>query len=253
MINSDAIPIGEHVAVNSDVMSEHLIRLDRLTTYAKQQKWNDRQLAKEIGRTPPQISAWRSGARTIGERIARDIEERLGMPRFYLDERPGSSASPMVREAHAVYPIPSLERYPGLKHGDTKTVPDVPVLQRVQLSLITLENTGEELAKLPRFAPRSLGLSSKAKAFVVDDLSMSPDFLPGDIVVLDPTVAHRAGDVVLVETGHGDLLLRRLRVHSGAIWEAVPTNTQAYNTLRSDVDELEIVAVLMEHTRLRTP
>lgn len=253
MINSDTIPNGEHQAVNSDFMSEHLIRLERLSALAKQHKWNDRQLSEQICRKPAQISAWRNGTRTIGEKIARDIEERLKLPRFFLDERPGAPpTAPVVAEAVATY-APPFERFHGLKRQDTKSAPAVPILKRAQLSLITTENTGEELAAIPRFSPRSPDISSKAKAFVVDDLSMSPDYLPGDIVVLDPCVQHRAGDVVLIETKDGDLLLRRFRVHSGPIWEAAPSNSQAYNTLRSDADEIEVVAVVIEHTRLRSP
>lgn len=253
MINSDTIPNGEHQAVNSDFMSEHLIRLERLSSFANQQKWNDRQLSEQIGRKPAQISAWRNGTRTIGEKIARDIEERLKLPRFFLDERPGAAPSgPVVAEPARAYP-PPFERFHGLKRQDTKSPPAVPILKRAQLSLITEENMGAELVDVPRFLPRSADISSKAKAFIVDDLSMSPDYLPGDIVVLDPCVQHRAGDVVLIETQRGDLLLRRFRVHSGSIWEAAPSNHLAYNTLRSDTDDIEVVAVVIEHTRLRSP
>lgn len=67
-------------------MSEDaLIRLENLLAYARRKGWRDKQLAEAIGRKPQQLSDMRHGRRGFGEDLARDIEERLKLPRYWLD------------------------------------------------------------------------------------------------------------------------------------------------------------------------
>jgi len=62
-----------------------LIRLENLLSYARKKGWRDKVLAEKIGRSPQQISDMKNGRRGFGEDIARDIEQKLGLPRYWLD------------------------------------------------------------------------------------------------------------------------------------------------------------------------
>lgn len=67
-------------------MSEDaLIRLDNLLRYARKKGWRDKALAEKIGRSPQQLSDMKNNRRGFGEDLARDIEQRLGLPRYWLD------------------------------------------------------------------------------------------------------------------------------------------------------------------------
>lgn len=67
-------------------MSEDaLIRLENLLSYARKKGWRDKVLAEKIGRSPQQLSDMKNNRKGFGEDLARDIEQRLGLPRYWLD------------------------------------------------------------------------------------------------------------------------------------------------------------------------
>ena len=78
-------------------MSEHLVRVEALRAHQRARDWSDADLARALGRSQQQVRTWflptsTKEARRIGERLARDIEEKLGLPRYALDMRPNEHA-----------------------------------------------------------------------------------------------------------------------------------------------------------------
>lgn len=251
MIDDASRPNDLLVSAQSADM-ETLVRLEVLKQFRDAQAWDDAELARRVKRSPQQVSAWMNGRRPIGEKLARYIEEQLGLARFYLDERPGSSGTLNVREAS-----PPLSSYyksrqhpPGLTARDQSGMVAIPLLDPSTLDLMNEANDSAALRPLETHLTDPDDLSAYAKALTVTDDSMAPTITTGDRLVVDPKLCPRAGDVVIVRTTAGEYLLRSFRPRTASVFEAVPAN-DSYATLRSDHDGLEVVAVMVEHTRRR--
>lgn len=243
---------GVVLQANSLPMGEKLIRQAQLKKWMEARGWGPAETARhsKTKRTAQQISNLVNGFSSFGEKVARSLEDDLGMDRYYLDDRTEESAKvPGVAEAQAPYSLPKKGGLVGLSPADTNGPVAVPLISWAQIDLMSLENSSAVLARLEHHIPADT-TSSRAKALIIGDDANSPDLLPGDRVVLDPAEAPRAGDIVLVETKAGEKMLRRYRPRTGAVFEAVPGN-ENYATLRSDEDGLAVVAVMVEYTRKR--
>lgn len=88
---------GLFCAGNSAPMSDHLVRVENLQRFKRDRKWSDADLARACNRLPQQLRTWWAfpgkGGRQIGEKLARALEEELNLPRYFLDQRPGTSAA----------------------------------------------------------------------------------------------------------------------------------------------------------------
>lgn len=88
--------------------------------------------------------------------------------------------------------------------------------------------------------------------------SMSPDFLDGDIVVVDPTVQPRPGDFVVAKRESRyfdgiDTTFKKYRPkgyndNGLFIFELIPLN-EDYPVISSEKENIEIVGVMIEHRR----
>lgn len=97
--------------------------------------------------------------------------------------------------------------------------------------------------------------SASAQAFFIqlDDLSMSPDFRPGDCVLIDPQVSARPGDYVLAGNGALQALFRKYRlrgVNAGGeeVFELVPLN-EDYPVVAGGQQGLVVWGVMVEWVR----
>jgi SOS-response transcriptional repressor LexA len=194
-------------------------------------------LARAINRSPNVVWQYLSGHRVIGEKFARHVESCLGLPRGWLDD------------AHSAGPPPGRR---------------IPVIDFIQAGRFaeTIDSCSpggglEEIAADPELA-RELG--PNAFALVVRGLSMTPEFQPGDLVVVDPGVPVRPGDIVVAKLQNEDsatLKKYRDRGRSPAgdpVIELVPTNDD-YPVLVLTADNPgRIVGPVIEHRRrLRNP
>lgn len=92
-------------------------------------------------------------------------------------------------------------------------------------------------------------------ALAIEDESMSPEFAPGDHVIVDPDVAPQAGDFVVARSADGDApalrLYRALERLGGEAAELVPLNA-AWPTRQIDRRQPgRIVGTMVEHRRYR--
>lgn len=93
----------------------------------------------------------------------------------------------------------------------------------------------------------------------LDDNSMSPEYRPGDCVLIDPQVRPQPGDFVLASHGAQQALLRKYRLRGSNadgedVFELVPLN-EDYPVLLSERQPLAMMGVVVEWVRRgrRTP
>ena len=103
-----------------------------------------------------------------------------------------------------------------------------------------------ETPRLETYAPCSV----RAKFLQMPDDSMTPHITQGDHLLLDPTEAPRAGDVVLVAVPSGEHFIRTFQPKTAYVFEAVAASGQ-HMPLSSSGDGAHVVAVLVEHRRYR--
>lgn len=150
--------------------------------------------------------------KSFGEKTARNIEEKLALPRLWLD----ADRTPLNKGGTASLDLDTPE-----KSGLQLPVPCV-------LSWESLMRDSEiHVAEFRTCAP---------------DDSMAPRLRSGQIVTFDRSLIARPGDGVLVRDRTGALHIRQYRQAAGR-WEAQALN-DAYATLDSERDGLQVVAVL---------
>ena len=227
-----------------DRMSEHLTRLARIRAVQKARGWDDAELARQIGRTQQQVYSWSHG-KHIGERLARHIEEALGLARYDLDER-DDLVDPlnMVGER-----LPRPGAFPTHPHRATKQARPIPVVPWPDIPAMLETDNADTVPTVPRistYAPCSV----RAKFLQMPDDSMLPLIAEGDHLLLDPTEVPRGGDTVLVRIRSGEHFVRQFQPKTAYVFEATAVNG-LHLPLSSVADGATVVAVLVEHRRYR--
>ena len=232
-------------AAQSAAMSDHLVRVEKLRAFQKAMEWNDAELARQCGRSQQQVHSWFTNSRMIGERLARALEDKLGLSRYALDERPGTSVALQVSEA-----TPHEGGSKTVAEQVTKRARDVPIINWAELAAMLDEENAVIRGNRPSLETYAAA-SNKAKFLAMPDDSMSPDVQQGDHLLFDPTEAPRAGDVVLVRCG-AEYFVRSFRPRTAYVFEALAQN-QNYQPLNSKDDGLAVVGVMVEHRKYRRP
>lgn len=93
-------------------------------------------------------------------------------------------------------------------------------------------------------------LSDSAFALRIRGDSMSPEFVEGDVIVVDPAVAPRPGSFVVAKNGGEEATFKKYRSrgidqHGDDIFELVPLNDD-YPTLRSDETHCFVIGTAVE-------
>ncbi|WP_288655320.1 MULTISPECIES: helix-turn-helix domain-containing protein [Pantoea] len=202
----------------------------RIRERRKMLKLTQQQLAADVGVSHVAISQWeKNETLPRGEHLLR-LAELLQCPAAWLFDGEG--------EPFAVVS----------SHSSVRAVP-----------LLTLQQvTGwldETRLQLQREADRFLycdsAVSDSAVAVQLDDRSMQPAFLPGDLLIFEPQRPAAPGEVVLALYA-GQALVRTLRVRSPSQNEEHfllrPVN-EDYPVLSTDKHEVQIIGVLAEMRR----
>lgn len=96
-------------------------------------------------------------------------------------------------------------------------------------------------------------LSKNAFALEVQGESMSPEFKPGDKIVVDPEVEPKPGDYVIAQNGEHEATFKMYKPRGfddqgREYFELTPLN-QMYPTLDSRFQRIEIIGTVVEHVR----
>ncbi|WP_175518478.1 LexA family transcriptional regulator [Paracidovorax wautersii] len=182
----------------------------------------DKHLADAAGISPSQITQWRTGYRNMGEKAARNIEDKLGLHHGYLDE--------MNMDRHAVEEVrPSYQvsRKDTTEHGHA--------IEVALLSNSASMGPGTDL--IDDTISGSLTLNSQ---FVAEHIkptkptalrflhgygdSMHPTFNNGDVLLVDTGITSADIDGIYVLEAHGRLFIKRVRMRLDGKFEISSDN-----------------------------
>lgn len=131
----------------------------------------------------------------------------------------------------------------------------IPLLNSLQVVKMTEAIGSSTRHGASDFLLTDLDLSEAAFAFEIDDDSMTPEFNPGDRVIIDPALHPRPGDYVVAANGEEDATFKRYRVRGKndtgqEIFELIPLNPD-YPAVSNEMSKVRIIGVMVEHRRYR--
>lgn len=234
-------------------MSEDsLIRFDNLNAYCKARKWGPTDLASATGRGVNQCSDMLRRRKSFGEKIARDMEHKLGLPRGWLDE-PHDAQDPHLLRYDPVrsdeIAQATLRRAAGKLQFETggesatKTL-RVPIVEWARLGEhLQSANTEWPQPELREFIPARQPKGNRVKLIPVIDDHLAPRIVTGDLIAIDPDNRQpQRNQVVLVKGADGAHLLRRYTPLAGGAFEVIDAAGRVLDSQRHGL-AIEGVAV----------
>jgi len=205
-------------------------------------------LAEQVDRSEAQVSQWINGS----------INSGTGKPRGM------AASSCRLVETRCLKPVGWLDADHGIPKEDKKFDENVsparlggrpiPVISAVQAgALKDMETPYSPGAGFAVEYTDDENLSRWAFSLEVEGESMTPDFRPGDRVIIDPDLAPNPGDFVVAKNGGEQATFKKYRprgmdARGNTVFELVPLNDD-YATLRSDTDHLVVIGVMVEHRK----
>lgn len=171
---------------------------DKIKEYGSQAE-----LARKLNRSAQQITQWING-KPIGEKIARDIEEKLDLPYGYLDKNKQHKDD--IELPQSKFKIYEYEAKASMGNGIEVITPD---------NIIGYEIFDEKFLTDFRVKAENLAIIS-----VVGD-SMEPTLRGGGRVVIDTSVKTEMDNKVFALTTKNHLWVKRLRMTpDGYKWQS---------------------------------
>jgi len=208
------------------------------------------ELARAVGVKPPSVSDWLSGKSKTME------GENLLKASKFLKVNPAWLASgvgnPETNDTNASIPI----NMDGDVRSTLNMVRKIPILDYVQAGIFHdvgydgLNPLGETYTTYQSAKPECVF------SLEVSGLSMAPDYLPGDKIVVDASLVPKPGSLVIAqEVQHGEArtTFKKYRVigvneFGVDIIELVPLNND-FPTYNSTQIEISIIGVVVQHSR----
>ncbi|MBE9400439.1 LexA family transcriptional repressor [Acinetobacter albensis] len=200
------------------------------------------ELARAVGVKPPSVSDWLSGkSKTMeGPNLVR-AAQFLKVNSKWLATGVGS---PTDKESKSDFSNVSLNDTPFRK---------IPVLDFVQAGLFGdvaydgINPKGETYTTYQGAKPEEVF------SLTIEGMSMAPDFLPGDSIVVDASIAPQPGSFVIAQNGTSEATFKKYRVigydeFGREEFELVPLNPD-YPTLSSREHKIAIIGVMVMHMR----
>lgn len=200
------------------------------------------ELARAVGVKPPSVSDWLSGkSKTMeGPNLVR-AAQFLKVNSKWLAT---GSGKPTDEESKSDFSNVSLNDTPFRK---------IPVLDFVQAGLFGdiaydgINPKGETYTTYQGAKPEEVF------SLTIEGMSMAPDFLPGDSIVVDASIAPQPGSFVIAQNGTSEATFKKYRVigydeFGREEFELVPLNPD-YPTLSSREHKIAIIGVMVMHMR----
>lgn len=238
-------------------MSEDtLIRYDNLDAIVKARNWGATDLAKATGRKVNQCSDMLRRKKAFGEKIARDFERSLGLPRGWFDEVHDQD-DPWLTRPHMTYSSMQMSTgkpyIPYLKAIET----DVSAKNWGRAPVVAWARLGEELYKSNEdwevadtvgFAVTQEPCGTKYKAVEVPDDSLAPRIARGDMVIIDPdNTSPKRNQVALLKGPDGAMMLRRYTPLAGNSFEVTDASGRALDAQRHGLAVVGVAIGLVPH------
>lgn len=187
---------------------------------------------KEVELSKGRVSQLLDPDEPFGERAAGSLVEKLRLPDRWFDQGATnvSAADAGTRRIPVISPIQA---------GNFREVVDAFAM-----------GGGES------YITTDLDSSPYTFALKIEGRSMLPDFTEGDRVIIDPDVRPNSGDFVVARDRKGGATFKKYRLRGSdergqEIFELIPLNMDEFDSMRSDVEPLEIIGTMVEHRKYR--
>lgn len=225
---------------------------DRLKFALKLRSTTASALARHLGVAPQaiyQVQSGKSGAMNASNAAA--AAEFLGVPIRWLTDGEGPTPGPLEKvsssTAKATPPDFDINVVPATMGG--RRVPLINYVQAGELTEIGISFSGEAM----EYLLTDLRLSDYSFALEIQGESMSPEFRPGDRIIVDREVCPRPGDFVVARNGGFEATFKKYRPRGISptgedIFELVPLN-EDFPTLYSERQPLVVIGTMVEHRK----
>lgn len=200
------------------------------------------ELARAVGVKPPSVSDWLSGkSKTMeGPNLIR-AAQFLKVNSKWLATGAGK---PTDEEIKTEFSNVSFNNFP---------VIEIPVLDFVQAGLFATVGYDGINPKGTTYTTYQSMKPSEVFSLTIEGMSMAPDFLPGDSIVVDASLAPQPGSYVIAQNGSYEATFKKYRVtgydeYGREEFELVPLNPD-YPTLSSREHKISIIGVMVRHER----
>ena len=131
----------------------------------------------------------------------------------------------------------------------------IPVLNYVQAGVWASPDEIREGDGNFSYITTDLELGDRAFAIVIRGNSMEPEFVEGDVVLIDPDEPLHPGDFVVAKNGEEEATFKKYRPRGSKedgseLFELKPLNDD-YPTISSDREPIRIIGTMVEHRRRR--
>ena len=131
----------------------------------------------------------------------------------------------------------------------------IPIINYVQAGCWAESAECRELDGSIKYITTDLDVGSRTFAVEIQGDSMLPEFLEGDVVMIDPDEPPHPGDFVVAKNGEHEATFKKYKPRGynadGFEWfELVPLNDN-YPPMRSDICQIKIIGTMVEHRRYR--
>lgn len=213
---------------------------ERLRMAMRHANKSQSQIAREIGKSTAAVSQWMTGAvKGLKADTANALEKATGVRAAWLVTGEGS----MLEVGKSNISAAEI----GTRH--------IPLISYVSAGLWTGGFSPFEQSDAHEWLMTDLELSEGAFALEIKGDSMTPDFMAGDRVIIDPSVKPRPGDFVVAKNGEDEATFKKYRLRSIGddgieVFELVPLNPD-YPSIRSDQVPIRIIGTMVEVRKYR--
>lgn len=202
------------------------------------------ELARRVGLSRGAVSFWFNG---VTKELTADnllaAAQALGVNPIWLGSGKGS------KKPGAALLSPDFDSNVVPSSIGSRRVPLINYVQAGELTEIGAAFSGEAL----EYLLTDMDLSEHAFALEIAGMSMSPDFKPGDRIIVDQEVCPQPGDFVVARNGGYEATFKKYRPrgiddNGNDVFELVPLN-EDFPTLYSRQEPLIIIGTMMEHRR----
>lgn len=205
-------------------------------------------LARACGVKPPSVHGWLSGKAKFlrGENLLQ-AARALNVSQDWLATGEGSM-QPSASEG----PRASASRFDENVVRVPMGTRPIPVISSVQAgALRDMDAPYEPGDGYAIIYTDDMALSRWTFSLEVEGESMLPRFQPGDLLIVDPELSPNPGNFVVARNGTNQATFKKYRPrgvdeHGNMVFELVPLN-EDYPTLRSDIEKLTVLGVVVEH------
>ncbi|WP_425858970.1 LexA family protein [Aeromonas sp. INTO2] len=220
---------------------------DRISERRQALKISKNELARRVGITHASVNKWESGLNQPKGRYLNDLAAALGVSVDWLltGKEEGSMGV-------------SEPPFPGYRNVEPAEIPQgtrVPILSYVQAG--QWREMCEQATAFDgslEYVAAGVSVGSCAFGLWVRGNSMEPDFKEGDLLIVDPDEAPKAGDFVIAKNGSEEATFKKYRSRGEyddgrPRFELVPLNDD-HETLSTDQTHIAIIGVVVEHRRI---